>query len=45
MGERLNGGVDDQPRAPIRDENISMAGADAARLLPRSTVRRLLFWR
>ncbi|MBK1786424.1 class I SAM-dependent methyltransferase [Prauserella cavernicola] len=47
VGERLNGGADDEPRAPVRDWIMSMADVrtEAARLLPGSTVRTLLFWR
>jgi hypothetical protein len=46
-GERLNGGGDDGPQAPTlsRFPAIAEVRRDAARLLPGSTVRPLLFWR
>ncbi|GAA4550174.1 class I SAM-dependent methyltransferase [Amycolatopsis samaneae] len=46
-GDRLNGGPDPGPVAPVRDESASMAEIrrESARLLPGSRVRTLLFWR
>jgi SAM-dependent methyltransferase len=46
-GERLNGGADSVPKAPIHDHCPTMAELrrESARLLPGSTVRPLLFWR
>src|SRR3569833_456071 len=46
-GERLNGGAEDGPKAPVVDDFPTMAEMrrEAARLLPGSTVRSLLFWR
>jgi SAM-dependent methyltransferase len=46
-GERLNGGPEDGPKAPVVDDYPTLAEVrrDSARLLPGSTVRPLLFWR
>ncbi|NBH03284.1 class I SAM-dependent methyltransferase, partial [Amycolatopsis sp. SID8362] len=46
-GERLNGGPEDGPKAPVVDDFPTMADVrrEAARLLPGSTVRSLFFWR
>ena len=46
-GERLNGGAEDGPRAPVVDDYPTLAELrrESARLLPGSTVRPLLFWR
>ncbi|QFU92892.1 bifunctional 2-polyprenyl-6-hydroxyphenol methylase/3-demethylubiquinol 3-O-methyltransferase UbiG [Amycolatopsis sp. YIM 10] len=46
-GERLNGGVDPLPTAPIRDWTTTMADVrrESAELLPGSTVRVVPFWR
>jgi SAM-dependent methyltransferase len=45
--ERLNGGPEDGPRAPTlsRFPTTAEVRRESARLLPGSTVRRLLFWR
>ena len=45
--DRLNGGADLVPRAPVRDDYPSMAEVrrETARLLPGATVRPLLLWR
>lgn len=45
--DRLGGGVDAQPPAPVHPEfpRLSEVRAGARRLLPGSTVRPLLFWR
>ncbi|WP_197320275.1 bifunctional 2-polyprenyl-6-hydroxyphenol methylase/3-demethylubiquinol 3-O-methyltransferase UbiG [Saccharomonospora sp. NB11] len=45
--ERLGGGRDPLPRAPIRDWDMSLADVrrESARLLPGSRVRVLPFWR
>ncbi|GAB3491927.1 class I SAM-dependent methyltransferase [Amycolatopsis cihanbeyliensis] len=45
--ERLNGGPEPRVRAPVSDWDESMTDVrrNAARLLPGSTVRTLLFWR
>lgn len=45
--DRLNGGADPVPRAPILDDYPSMAEVrrETARLLPGGTVRPLLLWR
>jgi SAM-dependent methyltransferase len=47
VGERLNGGGDDGPKAPtlFRFPAIAEVRRESARLLPGSTVRPLLFWR
>ncbi|WP_086839977.1 class I SAM-dependent methyltransferase, partial [Amycolatopsis kentuckyensis] len=46
-GERLNGGPDEGPQAPVVDDYPTLAELrrESARLLPGSTVRPLLFWR
>lgn len=46
-GERLNGGAEDGPKAPVSDAYPTLAELrrESARLLPGSTVRPLLFWR
>jgi SAM-dependent methyltransferase len=46
-GERLNGGADSSPQAPVlfRFPTQAEVRREAARLLPGSTVRPLLFWR
>ncbi|RJQ86402.1 class I SAM-dependent methyltransferase [Amycolatopsis panacis] len=46
-GDRLNGGADPVPKAPVRMEfpALSDVRRDAARLLPGSELRPLLFWR
>ncbi|ASR35060.1 methyltransferase [Prauserella marina] len=46
-GERINGGSDPHPQAPVRHWSMTMNGVrrEADRLLPGSTVRTLLFWR
>ncbi|MEQ0560837.1 class I SAM-dependent methyltransferase [Amycolatopsis sp. NEAU-NG30] len=46
-GEQLNGGADGGPQAPalFRFPTIAEVRREAARLLPGSTVRPLLFWR
>ncbi|MBN6037413.1 bifunctional 2-polyprenyl-6-hydroxyphenol methylase/3-demethylubiquinol 3-O-methyltransferase UbiG [Amycolatopsis sp. 195334CR] len=46
-GERLNGGLDPLPTAPIRDWSITMAEIrrESAELLPGRTVRAVPFWR
>ncbi|RMI46286.1 class I SAM-dependent methyltransferase [Streptomyces triticirhizae] len=46
-GERLRGRPRDLVRAPVRRPTVPLAEirSDAARLLPGSRVRRLLFWR
>ena len=46
-GERLNGGAEEGPRAPVVDDYPTLAELrrESARLLPGSTVRPLLFWR
>ncbi|WP_103348763.1 class I SAM-dependent methyltransferase [Amycolatopsis sp. CA-128772] len=46
-GERLNGGPEDGPKAPVFDDYPTLAELrrESARLLPGSTVRPLLFWR
>ncbi|MEV6825412.1 class I SAM-dependent methyltransferase [Amycolatopsis sp. NPDC051102] len=45
--ERLNGGPEDGPKAPLVDDYPTLAELrrESARLLPGSTVRPLLFWR
>ncbi|EHR60361.1 class I SAM-dependent methyltransferase [Saccharomonospora cyanea] len=47
VAERLAGGADPVPRAPIRDWDMSLDDVrrEAARLLPGSRVRVLPFWR
>jgi SAM-dependent methyltransferase len=46
-GERLNGGPEAGPQAPVADDYPTLAELrrESARLLPGSTVRPLLFWR
>ncbi|MEV4054727.1 class I SAM-dependent methyltransferase [Amycolatopsis sp. NPDC049688] len=46
-GERLNGGPEEGPTAPVADDYPTLAELrrESARLLPGSTVRPLLFWR
>ncbi len=46
-GERLNGGIDPLPAAPIMETfpPMNRIRRDAARLLPGSKVRNLLFFR
>ncbi|MEU3275493.1 class I SAM-dependent methyltransferase [Saccharomonospora sp. NPDC006951] len=46
-GERINGGSDPHPQAPVRNWSMTMNGVrkEAGRLLPGSAVRTLLFWR
>ena len=46
-GDRLNGGGDNGPKPPVVDDFPTLAEVrrEAARLLPGSTVRPLLFWR
>src|SRR5690606_18374772 len=47
VAERLNGGADPLPEAPVRDEGMSLnqIRREAARLLPGSRIRVLPFWR